>query len=160
MPIVRVVSRLLPPDRRFASAVAVALLAATATAAAADAARSRSVDDSAHLHLSAHHGGSALKEIGEAKGTLPGTVRVSLVLHTHIARASFTLDVRGGGSISGRGSSALKTGKGGYASFGGAIAVTGGTGRYAHVSGSGGLYGTINRVTDSMTVRVTGHLRY
>ncbi|MHB1569510.1 MAG: hypothetical protein ACYC0H_09935 [Solirubrobacteraceae bacterium] len=136
------------------------LVAAACVATGASAAKSQNVDDAAHLHLIASHGGNALIETGKATGTLPGTVTVSLTIHTRTANSSFTIAVKGGGSISGKGAGVLKTGKGGYASFGGSITVTGGTGKYAHASGKGGLYGTIYRLNDSMTVKVTGALHY
>lgn len=116
------------------------------------------VRDAAHLHLTSGGANNVLNEIGKAKGTLPGTVRVSLDIHTYTAGSSFTITTRDG-SISGKGTAKIKTGKGEYASFGGGVSVTRGTGRFAHASGSGGLYGTINRRDDAMTVTVTGTLR-
>jgi hypothetical protein len=116
------------------------------------------VSDSAHLHLTAGGGGNALNEVGKATGTLGGTVKVSLTIHQYTATSRFTIQTSRG-SISGTGTGTLKTGKGGYASFGGAITVTGGTGAYEHASGKGGLYGTINRRDDAMTVSVSGNLR-
>lgn len=116
------------------------------------------VSDSAQLHLIAGGGNNTLKETGKAKGTLPGTVTVSLAIHTYTANSAFTIYTRWG-SISGKGIARLKTGKGAYASFGGAVSVTKCTGRYSHASGKGGLYGTINRRDDAMTVAVIGTLR-
>lgn len=141
-------------------ACALVLAAAITAAASASASKPRHVNDSARLRLIASRGGNDLTEKGKATGTLPGTVTVSLTIHTRTADSSFTIDVKGGGSISGKGAGVLKTGKGGYASFGGRITVTGGTGMYAHASGKGGLYGTIYRLNDSMTVKVTGALHY
>lgn len=147
---------------RVAAAVALAgMLSSAAAASAAPRAFGAQlrVSDAAQLRLTAGGGNNTLHETGAAKGTLPGTVTVSLTIHTYTASSSFTIETKAG-SISGRGSAKLKTGKGTYASFGGAISVTGGTGRYSHVSGKGGLYGTINRRDDAMTVKVTGVLRF
>ena len=146
--------------RQATLACSAGLAAAACVAATASAAKSQDVNDAAHLRLIASRGGNDLTETGKATGTLPGTVTVSLNIHTRTANSSFTIAVKGGGSISGKGSGLLKTGKGGYASFGGSITVTGGTGKYAHASGKGGLYGTIYRLNDSMTVKVTGALHY
>ncbi|MHB1539114.1 MAG: hypothetical protein ACYCUM_12915 [Solirubrobacteraceae bacterium] len=135
------------------------LAAAAATLAGASpalASRTLHVTDSAHLHPIG--GGAALNETGKATGTLPGTVRVTLTIHQYTANSHFTIEAKGG-SISGSGTGKLKTGKGGYASFGGALTVTGGTGTYRKARGKGGLYGTINRRTDAMTVTVRGQLQ-
>jgi len=127
-------------------------------AVGARAARVRSVMDSAHLELVSADG-NTLVEKGRASGTLPGTVEVSLTLGDRTATSSFTIRSKGG-TISGRGKGRLKPGKGGYDSFGGSVAVVRGTGRFRGVSGTGGLYGSIYRVTDAMSVQVTGKLRY
>jgi hypothetical protein len=125
------------------------------SAPAALAGKAMQVTDRAQLHPIA--GGDALTEMGKATGTLPGTVRVTLKIHQYTASSSFTIQTSRG-SISGKGVGKLKTGKGTYASFGGAISVTGGTGAYKHAHGKGGLYGTINRRDDAMTVAVSGLL--
>ncbi len=116
------------------------------------------VTDAAHLQLTSGGGNNVLNETGKATGTLPGTVTLSLRIHTYTASSSFTIHTKGG-SISGKGSAELKTGKGAYASFGGAISLTSATGKYSHSSGKGDLYGIINRGDDAMTVKVTGTLR-
>lgn len=140
------------------TAALVALLTATLCSAANASARKLQVMDAAHLQLTSGGGNNALDETGRATGTLPGTVTVLLVIHTYTASSSFTIETKAG-SISGKGTAALKTGKGAYASFGGAVSITRATGKYSHASGKGDLYGTINRRTDAMTVTVTGELR-
>lgn len=120
--------------------------------------RTLRVKDRAHLHLLSANG-NTLVETGHATGNLPGTVKVSLTLHSHAATSSFTLEVRGG-SISGHGSGTLKTGKSGWDSFGGKLFVSHGSGRFSHAHGRGGLYGAVYRVTDSMNVQVYGTLHY
>jgi hypothetical protein len=122
------------------------------------AASALSVSDSAKLRLVSADG-NTLYERGKASGTLPGTVEVALTLGAHTASSSFTIRTQGG-TITGRGSGKLKLGKGGYDSFGGAVSVQRGTGRFRHAAGKGGLYGSIYRVNDAMSVQVTGTLRY
>jgi len=152
--------------RRIASATAVVLLIALASlsiasigsAARVHVARVQSVMDSAHLQLVSADG-NTLVEKGRASGTLPGTVEVSLTLGDRTATSSFTIR-SSGGTISGHGKGTLTPGKGGYDSFGGSVVVARGTGRFRGVSGKGGLYGSIYRATDAMSVQVTGKLRY
>jgi hypothetical protein len=147
-------------------AAALALAAASAPLAIAAArapvlalaARTLKVNDTGYLHL-LHASGSILTEVGTVSGTLPGTARVRLDVGENVT-ASFTIRVRGGGSISGRGSAALHS-SGRYSSFGGTLSVTGGTGRFAHAHGAGKLYGVIERRSDSLTVQTReGTLHY
>jgi hypothetical protein len=130
----------------------------TGTAAGSHAARSQSVADRARLQLVSANG-NTLVERGRASGTLPGTVEVSLTLGDRTASSTFTIHTQGG-TISGRGKGKLKPGNGGYDSFGGWVVVVRGTGRFRGVHGKGGLYGSIYRVDDAMSVQVTGELRY
>lgn len=116
------------------------------------------VSDHAHLHLSSADG-NTLIEKGRAYGNLPGTVKVTLTLRSSSATSSFTLYVKGG-SITGHGQGHLKTGAHGYDSFGGRLIVGHGGGRYRGVHGSGGIYGSVYRVTDAMSVKVKGTLHY
>jgi hypothetical protein len=132
--------------------------AAGSDSATARAARTQRVTDAARLSLVSADG-NTLVERGRATGTLPGTVEVSLTLTGHAATSRFTIRTSGG-TISGHGQGTLKTGKGGYDSFGGWVVVTRGSGRFRGASGRGGLYGSIYRVTDAMSVQVIGTLRY
>ncbi|MCL2769727.1 MAG: hypothetical protein FWD42_06400 [Solirubrobacterales bacterium] len=154
-----------------AAATMVALLAAPAPAPAmalattlaaptlpAHGARLERVTDSAHLTL-VHANGNTLVERGRASGGLPGPVEVWLTLRNGIASSRFTIHTTGG-TLSGRGTGRLKTGNGGYDSFGGSVAVVGGTGRFRAARGRGGLYGSIYRVTDALSVVVVGELHY
>lgn len=148
-------------SQRLTAALACCLAVGAAVLSSAPAAlagRTLHVSDSAHLHVIGGGNANALNELGRATGTLPGTVRVSLTINQYTATSRFTIQTPHG-SIYGRGTGKLKTGKGGYASFGGAISVTGGSGAYRHAHGNGGLYGTINRRDDAMTVKVSGQLR-
>jgi hypothetical protein len=131
---------------------AVSLLAASATSNA----RTIAATDTAHLHLVSSPG-SLLLEEGSASGTLPGRLRVWLDVGPTVT-ARFVIATRSG-RIDGHGAGKLH-GSGLYASFGGWLKITGGSGRYAHAKGSGGLYGTINRRTDAMTVQTTGKLSF
>lgn len=129
-----------------------------ARAGPARAARVRSVTDYARLNLVSADG-NTLVERGRASGTLPGPVEVSLTLGQGTATSTFTIHTKDG-NISGRGRGTLKAGRGGYDSFGGWVLVTKGTGRFRGAHGRGGLYGSIYRVTDALSVQVTGSLRY
>lgn len=120
-------------------------------------ARTLKVNDTGHLRL-AHASGSVLVEEGPVSGSLPGTVRVRMVVGANVT-ATFTIYARAGGSIEGHGTATLHS-SGRYTSFGGSLSVTHGSGRYAHAHGSGGLYGVIERRTDALTVQTTGTLDY
>lgn len=113
------------------------------------------VSDTAHLHY-IRSSGSLLFEEGSASGTLPGKMQVHCDVGPTVT-ASFTIYVRGGGTISGHGT-AKAHGSGRYESFGGSLTVTGGTGRYAHAHGHAGLYGVFDRRTYALTVQTTGRL--
>jgi hypothetical protein len=157
-----------PPVRR-RQALRAALAACVAGAglvgvAASHAATGRaahvvSVKDEGHLHL-VSSSGSNLVEEGPVTGTIPGKVRVSFNIGPTVY-ASFTIYVRGGGSISGNGHGSLHS-TSAYSTFGGSLSVSHGTGRYAHAHGTGGLYGAINRRSSTypMTVQTTGKLYY
>ena len=82
-----------------------------------------------------------------------------MTLGDRTATSSFTIR-SAGGTISGHGAGTLTPGKHGYDSFGGSVAVVRGTGRFRGVSGKGGLYGSIYRATDALSVQVTGKLHY
>jgi hypothetical protein len=159
--------RKLATARALTAALALAALSGTAGTAAGAAAgtavgtasrHTLKVTDAAHLTLT-RADGNTLYERGRATGTLAGTVEVSMTLRGHAATSTFTIRTSAG-TIGGRGSGTLKTGKGGYDSFGGSVTVTRATGRFHGATGTGGLYGSIYRVTDAMSVQVTGTLRY
>ncbi len=142
--------------------VLVAGLLAVATtrapaASATRAARVLSINDTGHLHL-LNASGSVFLEEGSVSGTLPGTVKVRLVIGGSVT-ASFTIQARGGGSITGSGSAVLHSTKR-YSSFGGSLEVNRGTGSYGHVNGSGKLFGVIDRLTHALTVQTIGQLHY
>ena len=131
---------------------------ASSAASSVASSRASSVTDYARLTLVSANG-NTLVERGKASGTLPGTVQVSLTLRNRTASSSFTIHTSAG-TIGGHGQGKLKAGKHGYDSFGGWVVVSGGTGRFRGAHGKGGLYGAIYRVTDAMTVQVTGKLYY
>jgi hypothetical protein len=132
-----------------------ALVAAVAATPAA--AHTLDATDEANLHV-VNASGSLLVEEGQAKGGLPGTVRVSFRVGASVS-GSFALYPRGGGSIVGRGEGALHS-TGVYASFAGTLTITGGSGRYIHAHGRGGLYGTVDRRNDALVVQTTGKLYF
>jgi hypothetical protein len=142
--------------------IAAAVLPFAATSDASDTAHARAsrtlnVTDEAHLHVTGTEG-AYLTEEGAASGALRGTVKVDLNIGVTV-NGSFTIYVRGGGSISGHGSARLRS-TGTYASFAGSMSVSHGTGRYAHAHGHGGFYGTVDRRTDALVIQTTGTLSY
>lgn len=132
---------------------------AASHAVTARAAHVVSVKDEGHLHM-VSNSGSNLVEEGPVTGTIPGKVRVNFNIGPTVY-ASFTIYVKGGGSISGSGHGTLHS-TSAYSTFGGSLSVSHGTGRYAHAHGTGGLYGAINRRSSTypMTVQTTGKLYY
>jgi hypothetical protein len=137
--------------------VATSAARTAAVSPAAGAARALSVNDTGYLHL-LNASGSVLSEEGSVSGTLPGKTRVRLNVGASVT-ASFTINSRGGGSITGHGSAVLHS-SGRYSSFAGSLSVKQGTGRYAHAHGAGKLYGVIDRRTDNLTVQTIGTLHY
>jgi hypothetical protein len=135
-------------------------LAAKARAHAAEPlARTAGVLDgkaTARLHL-VQVEGSELSEEGPVSGVLTGTARGGLHLGA-IFTASFTIHTRSG-SIAGHGTANVH-GTGRYQSFAGSFTATGGSGRYAHIRGRAGLYGVLDRHTDSVVIQTTGRLSY
>jgi hypothetical protein len=125
--------------------------------ATAHASRTLNATDTAHLHY-LRSSGSLLYEEGSASGTLPGRMVAHLDIGPSVS-ASFTIYVRGGGTIKGHGT-AKPHGSGAYESFAGSLAASGGTGRYAHAHGHAGLYGVFDRRTYAVTVQTTGRLYY
>jgi hypothetical protein len=115
--------------------------------------------DTAHMHFIPDASyGSTIVEEGYATGALPGRIRAHLNVSASV-RASFTIYVKGGGTVSGKGSGRLK-GRAADPSFGGVMTVSHGTGRFASAHGRGNVYGTLNRSTLAMTVQTTGTLYY
>jgi hypothetical protein len=136
-----------------------ALLTAGAMLSIGASARAAGVLDgkaTARLHL-VQVEGSELSEEGPVSGVLTGTARGALHLGA-IFIASFTIHTRNG-SITGRGT-AIPHGTDRYQSFAGSFSATGGSGRYVHISGRAGLYGVLDRRTDSIVIQTTGRLSY
>ncbi len=143
--------------RLTAGLAAASLLASLATPVPALAALMR-VTDRAHLRLIGSHE-NTLVEAGRATGTLPGGVRVQFTVHGVHARSRFTIYAKGG-RIDGVATGIVKSGKAGYDSFGGRLRLTGGSGRYRGAHGRGGLYGSLYKLNQSISVKVNGTLHY
>ena len=124
----------------------------------AHAARTLSATDTAKLRYIPPSHGSMLYEEGSATGTLPGRMQAHVEIGATTA-GSFTIYVRGGGTIKGHGTATMH-GSGLYESFNGTFVVTGGSGRYARAHGRAGLYGTFDRKTYALLVQTTGRLAY
>jgi hypothetical protein len=129
----------------------------TSDVSGAHVARSLRVVDTAHMHRVACKCDDIAEE-GQAKGSLPGSVRAYVNVGAPIV-FRFTITVRGGGTLSGEGSGKPK-GNPSEPSFKGTMKVTSGSGRYRHAHGTGGFYGTINRSSYAAVMQTTGTLSY
>jgi hypothetical protein len=140
-----------------ACALALTTGTAGASGSTATAARTISLNDTAHLHRTSSHGFN-LYESGSASGSLGGSISLHLdVISTNRVTAQITVHPRGGGSINGSASGSYRN-NGSTASFAGTMSVTSGSGSYSGAHGSGlSFSGTIQRSTDAVTVRVSGH---
>jgi len=139
-----------------ASNAAVRHAGARAAGARARAAGVLAGEATARLHLVGVEG-SELSEEGPVSGVLTGSARGKLHLGA-VFTASFTIRTAGG-SVTGHGTAAAH-GAGRYQSFAGSFTATGGSGRYAHIRGRAGLYGVLDRRTDSVVIQTTGRLAY
>jgi hypothetical protein len=155
-----------PPGRRTSQLAAVAVVAVLGAlllgaggshAAGARAASTVTLNDSARLHLTSHHG-FTLNEQGAASGTIAGTIYIHLnVVSTNRVTAEINLYPKGG-SITGIASASYRP-AGAVASFDGTMTVRRGTGRYSGAHGSGlSFTGTVQRSNDAVTVRVSGRM--
>jgi hypothetical protein len=135
-----------------------ALAAGTAGASGsgAQAARTVSINDTAHLHKTGHHGLN-LYESGSASGSLSGSISLHLdVVSTNHVTAQLTVYPHGG-SVKASASANYRN-NGSTASFSGTLTITGGSGSYSHARGSGlSFSGTIQRSNDTVTVHLSGH---
>lgn len=140
------------------------LLAAAATAVlaaplahGARAARTVTLNDTAHLRLTSHHG-FTLNERGTATGTIAGTIYIHLtVSSTNRVTAEVNIYPHAG-SITGRAGASYRA-AGPTATFTGTMNILRGTGTYRHASGHAlSFTGTIRRTDDAITVRVSGRM--
>jgi hypothetical protein len=128
---------------RRTAALAVIVVAVAGTASAL-AARVLNVRDEGHLRFLESNGSEIIDE-GEAKGTVPGTLRVHFIYNGEPAvSARFTISGHSG-SISGRAKGTLSNPESPDPSFRGAFTITGGSRRYAHIHGTGELFGVFTR---------------
>jgi hypothetical protein len=130
---------------------------AAARVVAAHEASTITLNETAHLHLTSHHG-FTLNEEGSVSGTITGTIYIHLnVVSTNRVTAEVNIYPRGS-SITGSASAAYHP-SGGVASFDGTMSVKRGTGRYAHAYASGLTFtGTVQRSNDAVTVHVGGRM--
>jgi hypothetical protein len=121
------------------------------------AARTISLDESGSLHLTSHHG-FHLNEQGAASGTIKGTIYIHLdVSSTNRVTAEVNI-YPSGGSLTGYGTANYRA-DGGRATFSGTLSISRGSGSYAGAHASGlSFTGTIQRVNDATTVRLSGPL--
>jgi hypothetical protein len=148
----------------FMGAAAIAFIAAAITGATPSRAATTahdagtiSLNETAHLHLTSHHG-FTLNEQGTVSGTVSGTIYIHLnVVSTN--RVTAEVDIYpSGSSITGSASASYRP-SGAVASFDGTMSVVRGTGRYNHAHGSGlSFSGTIQRSNDAVTVHVSGRM--
>jgi hypothetical protein len=144
-------------------AILLALLAAGFVGAAssrADAGHSAgtlSLNETGRLHLTSHHG-FTLNEQGTTSGTVSGTIYIHLNI-TSTNRVTAEVNIYpSGSSITGSATASYHP-SGGIASFSGTMTVERGTGRYRGAHGTGlSFTGTVQRVNDAVTVRVSGRM--
>ncbi len=125
------------------------------------AARTYTLTETGHLHKTSGRGitiNQVLNEEGSASGTISGTIYIHLKV-VSVNRVTAEVNIYpSGGSITGYASASYRS-AGSTASFSGTMSIERGTGRYAHASGSGlSFTGTVQRINDAITVRVTGRM--
>jgi hypothetical protein len=120
-------------------------------------ARTISLNENGNLRRTSH-AGFKLNEQGSASGTIRGTIYIHLDV---VSPTRVTVEVNiypHGGSLSGSGSGSYHV-NGSTASFSGAMSINRGSGSYAHAHGSGlSFSGTIQRLSGSVTVHLSGSL--
>ncbi|HEY2569820.1 MAG TPA: hypothetical protein VGI27_00020 [Solirubrobacteraceae bacterium] len=125
----------------------------------ASAAYSTNVKDEAKLHF-VRSSGATLSDEGQARGTIPGKVKISFT-YTGSPTVSSQFTIYGSaGSIRVRASGRLSSPTSPSPSFKGTMTVSGGSGRYSHARGSGALYGVFNRRSYALVVQVQGTMYY
>jgi hypothetical protein len=119
------------------------------------AARTITVKETGHLHRTSSSG-FKLNEQGSVSGTIKGAIYIHLnVVKPGLVTAEVNI-YPSGGSLTGSGSSSYRV-NGGTASFSGKLSINRGTGSYAHAHGSGlSFSGTIQRLSGSVTVHLSG----
>jgi hypothetical protein len=126
-------------------------------APAVSQARTVSLHETGHLHRTSSSG-LKLNEQGSATGTIKGTIYIHLNV---VSPSRVTAEVNiypSGGSLTGSSSASYRV-NGGVASFSGKLSVKRGTGSYSHAHGSGLHFsGTIQRLSGSVTVHLSGTL--
>jgi hypothetical protein len=136
---------------------ALVLGAGGASGATAVAARTISLSETGKLHLTSHHG-FHLNEQGTASGTIKGTIYIHLDVSSQTRMTAEVNIYPSNGSLSGYGTGSYRS-NGGQATFSGTLSISRGTGSYAGAHASSlSFSGTIQRVNDAATVRVSGPL--
>lgn len=131
--------------------------ASSAVGTSAVAARTISLNETGHLRRTSSSG-LKLNEQGSASGTIKGTIYIHLNV---VSPSRVTAEVNiypSGGSLTGSSSASYRV-NGGTASFSGKLSINRGTGSYSHAHGSGlSFSGTIQRLSGSVTVHLSGRL--
>jgi hypothetical protein len=127
------------------------------SAATGRAARTFSLTETGHLRLTSKHG-FTLNEQGTATGTISGTIYIHLhIVSTNRVTAEVNIYPRGG-SLTGEATASYHP-AGAVATFSGKINIVRGSGGYSHARGSGlSFTGTVRRIDDAVTVRVSGRM--
>jgi hypothetical protein len=130
---------------------------ASSRADSARAAGTLSLNETAHLHLTSHHG-FTLNEQGTTSGTVSGSIYIHLNI-TSTNRVTAEVNIYpSGSSITGSATASYRP-SGSVASFNGTMTILRGTGRYRGARGSGlSFTGTVQRVNDAVTVHVSGRM--
>jgi hypothetical protein len=130
---------------------------ASASGAHALAARTISLNETGNLHRTGHHG-VHIDEEGSVTGTIRGTIYIHLDVSSTTRVTAEVNIYPSNGSLSGDGTASYRS-DGGQATFSGTLSISRGTGSYAGAHASAlSFSGTIQRINDATTVRVSGPL--
>lgn len=132
---------------------------ANASGPSARSASSLQLNETAQLHRTSSHG-LTLNEAGTVTGSIRGTIYIHLKISSNSHVAAEISIYPSNGSLTGYASASYRSG-GADATFSGTMSVSRGSGHYARAHASSLRFsGTIARVSDATTVKVSGGLSY
>ena len=122
------------------------------------AAQNITVKETAPLRLVSRQGTRVFNELGNASGSIPGSLAMQMnIAHYGRAAISFSLSAKTG-TLTGKGEASFYA-AGNTAYFTGSLSITHGSHAYAHAAANGlRIQGTFQRNTFAVYVTVTGNL--